>query len=216
MPRHARALLLAALAVGACAPDTPAGLPPSAPAEAGNPEERAPGSPADTAASPPDSLLVGDPPTRVPGPLGVPPDAWTAQTTHVARRVTGAPALRDVRAARHDGHDRIVFAFDGALPGYHVEYVDRPAHACGSGAEVFLDGEAWLLVRFSPAQAHTDDGRPTVPPGRTRFDLPVLHEAALTCDFEGEVAWVLGLAAPEGYRLTELAGPPRLVLDLRH
>lgn len=211
-----RALVLAALAFGACSSDTAVDATPRAGAGTEAPVVRAPTPPADTAVSPPDSIHIGDPPTWVPGPHREPTERWTTQTTDVRRRVAGASVLGAVRAARHDGHDRIVFAFDGPLPGYHVEYVDRPAHACGSGNEIFLDGDAWLLVRFTPARAYTDAGRPTVPHGRARVDLPVLLESALTCDFEGEVAFVLGLAAPEGYRITELDGPPRLAVDLRH
>lgn len=214
----ARALVLVALVLSACVPDPTDGAPSGAggATEPGTEVSPPPMPPTDTAAAPPDSVLVGDPPTWVPGPQRDPPAEWTTRTTHVAPRVAGDAVLRAVRAARHDGHDRIVFAFDGPLPGYHVEYVDRPAHACGSGDEVFLDGEAWLLVRFTPARAYTDDGRPTVPHGRTRPGLPVLLETALTCDFEGEVAFVLGLAAPDGYRVAELTGPARLAVDLRH
>src|SRR6266568_3894740 len=35
-------------------------------------------------------------------------------------------------------------------------------------------------------------------------------------DFEGQVAWVLGIAAPSEYRVAELTGPARLVVDVRH
>lgn len=211
----ARALTLTVLALGACAPDSSADDAPAvrveAPGAAPTPPESGPSDPVA-----PDSILVGDPPTWVPGPQREPPATWTTRTTHVEAPVAGDAVLRAVRAARHEGYDRTVFAFDGPLPGYHVEYVDRPAHACGSGEAVFLDGEAWLLVRFTPARAYTDDGRPTVPHGRTRTDLPVLVETAVTCDFEGEVAFVLGLTSPGGYRLTALTDPARLAVDVRH
>ncbi len=213
MPLRLPLFAMAALVLGACAPDPPADPRPPPRDDSADAADR-PARP-DTARVPSDSVLVGDPPTWVAGDLSAPPPTWTTRTTHVERPVGGAPTLQAVRVARHDRHDRIVFAFSGPLPGYHVEYVDRPAHACGSGHEVFLDGDAWLLVRFTPAQAHTDDGRPTVPHRRTRYDFPVLLETALTCDFEAEVSFVLGLAAPYGYRLVELSDPSRLAVDLR-
>jgi hypothetical protein len=216
MPALRLALAFSLLALAACAPDsaeTPAHGTPPPPADEATPSADRPAESAPDSAA--DSVLVGDPPTAVPGPLTAPPRTWTARSTDVAPGRAGVAVLQEVRAARHEGFDRVVFAFDGALPGYQVEYVDRPAHACGSGEEVYLDGEAWLRVRFVPAQAHTEAGTPTVAERRPRFDLPVLREAALTCDFEADVAWVLGLSTPGGYRLTELADPARLVVDLR-
>jgi hypothetical protein len=124
--------------------------------------------------------------------------------------------LQDVRVGRHDGFDRLVFEFDRNVPGYHLEYVDRPAYACGSGEAVYLDGDAWLLVRFQPARAHNDAGAATMAFRRATFEQPALREAAMTCDFEADVSWLLGMRAPAGYRIVELGDPPRLVLDLRH
>jgi hypothetical protein len=161
-----------------------------------------------------DSILVGDPPTAVPGPLTAPPRTWTTQTTQVSRQ-SGVSTLRDVRVATHGGFDRVVFTFEGDVPGYHVEYVDRPSYTCGSGEAVYLDGDAWLLVRMRPAQAHTDAGEPTIGERRRRFGMPVLREGMMTCDFEADVSWVLGLTAPGGYQLAELDKPSRLVVDVR-
>jgi hypothetical protein len=49
-----------------------------------------------------------------------------------------------------------------------------------------------------------------------RPELPVLLQLEPTCDFEGEVSWVLGVKAPNRYRVLELKDPPRLVVDVRH
>ena len=163
-----------------------------------------------------DSVLVGDPPTRVPGALRALPRDWTTRTTDRLREAAGVATLQAVRTAQQDGFDRVVFAFDGEVPGVHVEYVDRPAYQCGSGEAVTLAGEAWLRITFQPAQAHTEEGAPTVTERRSTFSLPILREMALTCDFEADVTWVLGLSAPNGYRLLELTNPPRLAVDLRH
>jgi hypothetical protein len=133
------------------------------------------------------------------------------------RRDDVEPALlRDVRTARHDGFDRVVFEFEGSnIPGYHVEYVDRPVRQCGSGEPVPVAGDAWLLVRTTPANAHTDAGQPTVKERERNLDLPNLKELELICDFEAEVSWVLGLASPNRYRVLELSNPPRLVVDVK-
>jgi hypothetical protein len=121
-----------------------------------------------------------------------------------------------MRTATHDGFDRVVFDLQPDIPGYHVEYVDRPTYTCGSGEALFLEGEAWLLIRLQPAQAHTDAGEATIAQRRRTLDLPVIREAAMTCDFEADVSWVFGLTAPGGYRVSELRNPVRLAIDVRN
>ena len=140
--------------------------------------------------------------------------AWTAGITSV-ERAPGDATLRAVRTAAHDGFDRTVFEFDGAqVPAYHVEYIDRPVRQCGSGHVVSLPGEGWLEVRFAYARAHTDAGASTLTERALSPELPVLRALTLTCDFEGMVTWVLGLVAPNRYRVAELSDPARLVVEL--
>ncbi len=102
------------------------------------------------------------------------------------------------------------------MPGIHVEYVDEPVRACGSGEAVALPGDAWLEVRITPVHAHTDLGRPTIEERRRAPDLPAVLEIVQTCDFEAVVTWVLAVRSPEGFRLTRLDDPARLVVDVRH
>lgn len=140
----------------------------------------------------------------------------TAGLTKQVRQLAGIADLVAVRAGRHEGFDRVVFEFGGELPGYEVEYIDKPVRACGSGDVVPLAGDGWLEVRFTPARAHTDEGKPTVPDRRQRPSLPIVLELASTCDFEGHVNWVLGVSSPNRYRVLELKSPNRLVVDVLH
>lgn len=131
--------------------------------------------------------------------------------------ITGVAVLTDVRSARHGSYDRLVFEFSGKeMPSYHIEYIDRPVRACGSGYVVQLAGDAWLEVRFSDAQAHTPEGKPTIKDLSRSPNLPVVRELKITCDFEAEVAWVLGLSSPNRYRALELTNPTRLAIDISH
>lgn len=143
---------------------------------------------------------------------------WTAGVTEAPGSATRPATLSAVRAARNAGWDRVVWEFAGdSLPGYHAEYVSRPVRQCGSGRPVEIAGDAWLEVRFAPAQAHTEQGEPTLSAGdRARMmGLPVLQELRLTCDFEGNVTWMLGVAAPSRYRVLELRDPARVAVDVR-
>lgn len=119
-----------------------------------------------------------------------------------------------IRTGRHTGYERVVFEFEQGVPGYHLEYIDKPVRACGSGDVVILEGDGWLQVRFYPAQAHTDEGAPTIGERELAPKLDIIREVERTCDFEGVVTWVVGTASPNRYRVFELHDPPRLVLDI--
>ena len=145
-----------------------------------------------------------------------PPFEGTAGIVARDASVSAAALLRDVRSARHVGYDRVVFEFSEGLPNYHVEYVDRPVRKCGSGDPTALAGDAWLEIRFNPANAHDERGAATVNELERQTKLGVLLELEQTCDFEAHVTWVLGLASPNRYRVLELSGPSRIAVDVLH
>jgi len=142
--------------------------------------------------------------------------AWTAAIVDLPAGAAGVGTLLSVRAARHDGFDRVVWELSGALPGIHVEYVDEPVRQCGSGEPVPLPGDGWLEVRLEPARAHTEEGRPTLAARRQAPALPIVEEIVQTCDFEAVVTWVLATRSPERFRMFLLDDPPRVVVDVRH
>jgi len=122
-----------------------------------------------------------------------------------------------VRSARHANYDRVVFEFAGAeMPTYHLEYIDKPVQQCGSGNTVPFAGDGWLEVRFSDAQAHDGSGNVTIADRERSPNLPVVKDLKITCDFESEVTWVLGVASPNKYRVIELKNPTRLAVDVIH
>ena len=130
--------------------------------------------------------------------------------------VTGVAILTAVRSAKHGNYDRVVFEFRGEMPTYHIGYIDRPVRACGSGDVVPLAGDGWLEVRFSDAQAHTPEGEPTIIDRSRSPNLPIVRDLKITCDFEAEVTWVMGLSSPNKYRVLELTNPTRLAIDIAH
>lgn len=141
----------------------------------------------------------------------------TAGIIDKKKEVKGAATLREVRTAEHGNYDRVVFEFEGAeLPGYHIEYIDKPVRACGSGKVVPLKGDGWLEIRFQPAQAHTENGEPTVKDRERAPNHKIIKELKLICDFEADVEWVLGVASPNKYLVLELENPIRLAVDIKH
>lgn len=112
------------------------------------------------------------------------------------------PQLVRIRSAAHpdEGYDRIVFDFDGLLPGYTVRYVDE-VREDGSDLPVAMPGRRYLLVVFTPAQAHNDVGQALVSPKRTDLDYPMMRGYVLVGDFEGYVSVAIGLDDVVGYRV---------------
>src|SRR5699024_6827554 len=122
-------------------------------------------------------------PAATPPPATAQPGEWTAGVVGRAGGGAGAAVLRDVRTASHEEFDRVVLEFAGeAVPGYRVEYIDRPVRRCGSGQVTPVAGSGWLSVRTTPAQAHDDAGQPTVAARERALSYPVVRELELTCD----------------------------------
>ena len=153
-------------------------------------------------------------PSEEPAAPEEPPAEPPGETPPPPREIPGIVVLRDVRTGDQQTFDRVVFEMEGPkLPDHDVKYVERPVH-CGSGQPAQVEGHAFLQVRLSPAQAHTEAGASTVATLQRKVRLPVIREIRATCDFEGEVVWVVGLAARKEFRILELEEPARLVIDI--
>ena len=120
--------------------------------------------------------------------------------------VPPVPTLTAIRVGSHPegGFDRISLVFDG-LPGYRAGY-DPEIVYDGSGDPVNLDGNAYLQLVFNPAQAHDEQGRPTlvsVPTKPVAVGYPALVAYVLNGDFEGDVSVALGLRAKVGFNIEQ-------------
>ncbi|HEX8824843.1 MAG TPA: hypothetical protein VF794_33295 [Archangium sp.] len=217
--------LAACLVTAGCKKEEPT-PPPAAPAEPTPPAEQVVDAgaeqPVDAGATPEVDAGATPPPAPTPpGSQALQPEdpknrEWTAGLVNIQRATLEPVTLREVRAARNEGFDRVVFQFDGdQVPGYHLEYIDKPIIKCGSGDPTEIAGQGWLQVRLQPAQAHAD-GKATVTQREHKPKLPVLAELEMTCDFEAEATWVLGVKNPNKYRVLELKEPTRLVVDVQH
>jgi hypothetical protein len=78
-----------------------------------------------------------------------------------------------------------------------------------------ISGAAVLNVVFTSAVAHDTSGKATIPADATSGTGAPLTEAKQTCDFEGVVAWAVGVKAKQAFVVTQLADPPRLVIDIK-
>lgn len=172
-------------------------------------------SPAPPVASPaPSAGPTGEP---VEEPTG--PPAEPGSTELSTGEPEGGPlTVTEVRVARQDGYDRVVFELDGdagGAPGWRVEYVDDPRRD-GSGEPVDIDGEAVLVVAISGAGYPFDTGREEATAATVPGDLEVVTDVELGAVFEGTYEAFIGLSAERPFRVTRLADPARIVVDVEH
>ncbi|MFC6080765.1 AMIN-like domain-containing (lipo)protein [Sphaerisporangium aureirubrum] len=148
---------------------------------------------------------------------GLPAPTGTKQVK-VSRTPENPPLVTGLRSAAHDGggFDRVVIDLKGARTGYTVDWV-RQVVQDGSGEVVPLKGGAFLQVTITPANAHTESGKPTL--GRTpvlNSELANVRSVVPVGDFEAVVTVAIALRHRAGFRVFEQKDPTRLVIDIAH
>src|ERR1700674_5045578 len=140
---------------------------------------------------------------------GLGPFTCTDRSGGVAGTAATVSALR---IAHHDGYDRLVidFATSNTMPQYQLTQ-QATSHFVrdASGQPVTLDGTAGLRLVLRNA-----DITPGVP-NDLKPELPAIREVAQIGNFERVVSYGVGLAAPACFRVLELSGPTRLVIDVQ-
>lgn len=171
----------------------------------------------DTAASAPATPPAADTTPAAPAANPQGQAQWSASPREAGKAGANASILRGMRVGLNTGFDRLVLDFgDSPVPPYQIEYVDSPMRQCGSGDPVQVAGQGWLVVRLRSAQAHDDAGRATVRDRRIIPTTPLLRHVEIICDFEAQVEVVMGVQAPNPFRVLVVPTPNRLIVDVRH
>lgn len=150
-------------------------------------------------------------PTSVPEAVAPP---VSVPASRVRAHLTGVRADN-----KEDGGSRVVFEFDPGLPGYKVDFVERPVTMDGSGDEVKVAGEAVLEITMENASQARFEGEKVINTytGPRRLQPAgdgAVVEVVEAGDFEGLVHWVVGVRqADTKVSVSTLSGPSRLVLD---
>lgn len=116
-----------------------------------------------------------------------------------------------VRVGQHDGYDRFVIEFNGPIPAYAVRrqggttFTEDPR-----GTQITMSGTNGVSVLVHPIDNWTSYSGPTA----FKPDFQFLKEARLIQNFEGYQQWALGIEGTPCLRVTELASPSRLVVDI--
>lgn len=145
--------------------------------------------------------------------------AWPTSTRHGpgGRQPPDGPSakLAAVRAARHLGYDGVAFEFEGAkVPAYRIGYVREIA--LGETDDQFLTLEGDALIKATFQGTASDDHRPGTQtmPDKLTPALPQVRQLGLAEDWEGVVRIGIGLDHRAGFRVLELTGPVRVVVDV--
>jgi hypothetical protein len=162
-----------------------------------------------TAQGPASGPRIEAPPVPPPAPPGTNLPAFACADAGGGK--TGVASVVTARVATQPGFERFVLQFDAAVPSYTVKRQPTSAFTLGaSGQPVTLSGTSGVAVRVHSATgANTFTGST----GITRPDNQVLKEARQIEDFEGYVAWGIGLSKPACLRTFVLTDPARLVVD---
>ncbi|TMF85242.1 MAG: hypothetical protein E6I07_11130 [Chloroflexi bacterium] len=126
---------------------------------------------------------------------------------------SAAGTVTGIRIAHHDGYDRLVIDFSSgttAVPQYDLtrqnsSTVVRDA----SGQSVTLEGSAGIraVLRNSDIASGV--------PSDLKPRLPEIREIANIGNFERVVSYGVGLKTAACFRVLELSGPTRLVIDVQ-
>ena len=209
--RRAASVLAALVLLGACTDGEVA-----EPAATSSTTTTAPPSSATSASS---SASTSPPASSAPSSSTTgPPATFAGSTGPVSSPPAGPAYLTAVRTGREEGFDRVVFEFEGTLPGYVVGYADGQLTADGSGAPIPLPGEGALEVRMEQASGVRFEGSQveetyTGPP-RIPVDGGIVTEVVRAGDFEGQLTWGVGVRRLAPFRVSTLQGPPRVVVDV--
>jgi hypothetical protein len=155
-------------------------------------------------------------PTFVASP-GTSPAAACPRTT--GGNASNQAQLVAVRVAHQPGFDRLVFEFGQStapgpfgMPAYTVEAANSLSGP--SGQTVAISGNALFGARFQNASTQNPNGTPSYT-GSTDMKptTPLIRQIKLVEDFERVLLWGTGLDHLACPKVTELAGPFRVVLD---
>ncbi|MET1060333.1 MAG: hypothetical protein ABWX84_12075 [Nocardioides sp.] len=142
--------------------------------------------------------------------------AWQDTSSSWSHPAAVNPKVVGLRYAAHPTFDRVVIDLRGRIPSGTTTY-RRHFTYDGSGDEVPILGRSGIQLTLTPAAAHNDAGDNLYTgPTLARPRLRTLKALALTGDFEGQVTFAFALTHRAKYRVFELSGPRRLVIDFQH
>lgn len=124
--------------------------------------------------------------------------------------------IQDVRAATHDGFDRVVFEYAGTgTPWFHAGYVPEPRQQA-SGNPLDVAGSAYLEVDIHGTPMASVAPRPDLaavgPVGVAAGNVAGVTHGGV---FEADTQYVIGLDHQRPYQVYTLENPTRVVVEFQ-
>jgi hypothetical protein len=215
----ALALAIGIVVVSACGPQpdvasSPTPTPGASASRSASPTVAASASPIATTARPTSSPTTAPTPTASPGSTPAPACPRTT-----GGNVSNQAQLVAVRVAHQPGFDRLVFEFGQStapgpfgMPAYTVQTATSLSGP--SGQPVTIAGNALFGARFQNASTQNPNGTPSYTGSNDlKPTTPLIKEVKIVEDFERVLLWGVGLDHLACPKVSELAGPFRVVLD---
>jgi hypothetical protein len=127
----------------------------------------------------------------------------------------GLSVLKEIRAGRHGGYERLVLEFTAPYGTAKVGYVPV-VREDPSDRVVALQGRSFLVIAIQGAVAGyaATPITPYAGPSTLTPGYPTLRQASISGDFEAVLSFGVGLSRTAGFRVQRLTAPDRLVLDV--
>ena len=154
--------------------------------------------------------ILHEPAALTVNPLGNP-------STLGKHRESEAPQQRqvsDVRLARHDGFDRVVFDTVGeGKVGWSTYFTEAPVEQA-SGLPVYYDGDVALEVNLTGVIDEAESGYSHLDLGPVPGAGGVVNEVIAAVNWHGTSQFIVGVDAETPYSIQLLEDPQRVVIDV--
>ncbi|MDO4686846.1 MAG: hypothetical protein Q4A92_09875 [Corynebacterium sp.] len=149
---------------------------------------------------------------------GLSPLGDTSLDSHKQEAHQGSSVvITSVRAASHDGFDRIVFETTGpGTPGWIVDYIDNPSQQT-SGEPIEVPGDTALEVNVTGTTYPFELGIDNPSIGRTELNTVLVTDIVDGGTFEAQSQFIVGIkGGRKPYSVQMLENPTRVVVDVLH
>lgn len=143
-------------------------------------------------------------------------NVWTKNEVSRENMNGDRATLKKVKFARHKGFDRLVFEFEGKLPGYVVYYNENLAEECWRGLQI--SNKSFLIARFFLV---SNAGETAATPvyfdlSRAQIKSNILREVVNGDCWTGDEIFAADTKKRTAFRVLHLSNPTRIVIDLKH
>jgi hypothetical protein len=145
-------------------------------------------------------------------------NVWTKEQIFYEYRRAGYSVIKQPRFGRHKNFDRVVFDFEGTVPGFIVSYQNDLDRERWGDLQVL--NKTFLVVEFYFVNIEGTRNADDTP---IYFDIPrdkikskIITEVANNGWWEGDENFAIGVKSKKDFRVMRLSNPARLVVDIKH